>query len=34
MQSINDQFDRRTDKRQVEIAIQIDEHSFMPTLEY
>ena len=30
MQSINDQSDRQTDKRQVEIAIQIGEHLFMP----
>ena len=29
-QFLNDQTDRRTDKRQVEIAIQIGEHSYMP----
>ena len=29
-QSINDWPDRRVDKQQVEIAIQICEHSFMP----
>ena len=29
-QFLNDQTDRRTNKRQVEIAIQIGEHSYMP----
>ena len=31
MQSINDQTDRRTDKRQVKIAIQMSKHLDMPT---
>ena len=30
MQSINDQTDRRTDKTQVEIAIQMSKHLDMP----
>ena len=29
-QFLNDQTDRRTDKRQIELAIQIGEHSYMP----
>ena len=30
-QFLNDQTDRWTDKRQIELAIQIGEHSYMPT---